>query len=234
MAFKGLLTKTTPYFTLNRDDCDFPIIVRVPSTDVVTYRKVFIYQEYKINLKVKPRVIIDAGANIGLASIYFANKYPDATIIAIEPERENFELLLKNTNFYPNIKPLQAALWNENTELNVVDVGEGNWGFVTERDQPSDTTNTQACHTIPAITVDKIIDDFNLPAIDILKIDIEGSEKEVFVEPSRWIEKVQTIIIELHDRIKPGCSRSFYCGTNGFSSEWNQGENVFLTRHKEV
>ena len=66
--------------------------------------------------------------------------------------------------------------------------------------------------------------------IDILKIDIEGAEKEVFSDTSAWIEKVDSIIIELHERMKPGCISSFYAGSRGFNKEWRQGENIYLSR----
>ena len=83
---------------------------------------------------------------------------------------------------------------------------------------------------IQAITVDKIIKDYKLKQIDILKIDIEGAEKEIFEDTSKWILKVNCIMAELHDRFKPGCSRSFYNGTNGFKNEIINGENVILSR----
>ncbi len=85
---------------------------------------------------------------------------------------------------------------------------------------------------VNGITVDKIMKDFNLKKIDILKIDIEGAEKEVFQDTSFWIKKVNSIVIELHEDLKPGCSRSFYNGTNGFDDEWIQGYNlVCLSRN---
>jgi hypothetical protein len=66
--------------------------------------------------------------------------------------------------------------------------------------------------------------------IDILKIDIEGAEREVLRDPSAWIGNVDTLIVELHERLKLGCNRSFYNATNGFDDEWIQGENVYVTR----
>ena len=64
----------------------------------------------------------------GFASIYFANKYPGAKIIAIEPEQSNFELLKDNIAPYPNIIPIQAALWHKNEEINLIDPGLGKSG----------------------------------------------------------------------------------------------------------
>jgi hypothetical protein len=112
----------------------------------------------------------------------------------------------------------------------VIDPGLGKWGFMTERKHSSDKPRDNVCHPVLAITVDTIMKDYNLSRIDILKADIEGAEKEVFSDTSAWIEKIDSIIIELHDRLKAGCSRSFYCGSNGFDHEWRSGESVFLSR----
>jgi FkbM family methyltransferase len=197
---------------------------------VLIYEQIFINQEYDFSEETQPKTIVDAGANIGLASIYFANKYPHAKIIAIEPEQSNFELLKDNIAPYPNIIPIQAALWHKNEIINLIDPGIGKFGFMTEMKDSSENLPGDFCHTVVAITLDKIMKDFNLDKIDILKIDIEGAEREVFSNTSSWIEKVDSIIIELHERMKAGCNRSFYCGSNGFDNEWKQGENVYLSR----
>jgi len=85
------------------------------------------------------------------------------------------------------------------------------------------------CHAVAAMTVDRIMRDYALEKIDILKVDIEGAEREVFSCTSAWLDKVDAIIIELHDRMKAGCSRSFYHGTSGFDNEWRRGENVYVS-----
>jgi FkbM family methyltransferase len=85
-----------------------------------------------------PEFIIDAGANIGLASVYFASRFPNARILAIEPERKNFEILVKNVERYPNVQPILGALWGERAEVEVVDRGLGNWGFMIEASSDSE------------------------------------------------------------------------------------------------
>lgn len=229
-AIKAKATHSTVYFTLNRTDCKYPFRLRIPSSDVSTYQQVFINKEYDFLTEPPPQVIIDAGANIGLASIYFANKYPNAKIIAIEPEQSNFELLKENLAPYSGVIPIQAALWNKNEEINLIDPGLGKWGFMTEMKHPTKNPPDNTCHTVMAITVDKLMKEYDLTKIDILKIDIEGAEREVFSNTTSWIEKIDSIIIELHEHMKIGCNRSFYCGSNGFANEWKQGENVYLSR----
>ncbi len=224
------MMRSTSLAKVQRRDCKFPFHLRLPSSDVPTCKQVFVDREYDFVLDTSPAVIVDAGANIGLASIYFANKYPRARIIAIEPEQSNFALLAQNVAPYQNITPVHAALWHRNEEINLIDPGLGKWGFMTEQKNSSDRSLGPVSHAVKAMTVDRIIEDFQLDRIDILKIDIEGAEREVFGDTSAWIGKVDTLIVELHERMKPGCQRSFYNGSNGFEREWMQGENVYLSR----
>jgi hypothetical protein len=88
----------------------------------------------------------------------------------------------------------------------------------------------ETLHEVQGMTVDTIMKEQGIEHIDILKIDIEGAEREVFRDPSSWVSKVDALIVELHERMKSGCNRSFYNSTNGFDDEWFQGENVYLTR----
>lgn len=230
VAIAAKFTKRVVYLTVHDRNCKHPLRLRILSSDVQVYRQVFVDKEYEFLAPTPPQVIIDAGANIGLASVYFASRYPDARIIAIEPERSNFELLKANTAAYPGVVPVQAALWNKNEELDLIDPGLGKWGFMTDRRDHAEHLPGTARHAVAAMTVDKLMADFGLRKIDILKIDIEGAEREVFSDTSAWIDRVDAIIVELHERMKPGCNRSFYRGSADFDREWQQGENIYLSR----
>jgi FkbM family methyltransferase len=132
-------------------------------------------------------------------------------------------MLKKNTANYENIIPLNAALWNKNEDVCVIDMHKGNDSFQVENN------SIVASQKINAFTVDAIMDMFNLPKIDLLKIDIEGAEKEVFESTPAWLSNVNTIAIELHERLKPGCNRNFYKGTTRyFPFEKSIGETVWL------
>jgi isoaspartyl peptidase/L-asparaginase-like protein (Ntn-hydrolase superfamily) len=61
-----------------------------------------------------------------------------------------------------------------------------------------------------SLTIEELMESYGLNFIDILKIDIEGAEKEVFSNSPPWLAKIGMIAIELHDKIKIGCNRSFY------------------------
>jgi FkbM family methyltransferase len=197
-----------------------PVAIRLRTSDIPTYREVFIQQAYRISLRQPPAVIVDAGANIGLTSVYFAIRYPSARIIAVEPEASNFALLQANTAPYANVTPVRAALWRENTGVDVIDPGKGKWGFQTVAD-----AGRPAIQRVPGMTVDALMDRCGLQAIDVLKIDIEGAEKEVFADASAWIDRVGVLMVELHERMKTGCNRAVYAATGGFPTEWVQGPN---------
>lgn len=85
---------------INHECAKYPFIVRNQTSDVEIFEQIFIRQEYNFTVNKPPEVIVDAGANVGFASIYFASKYPNSKIIAIEPEESNFRLLKKNTDSY--------------------------------------------------------------------------------------------------------------------------------------
>jgi len=213
-----------------RLDVRFPLFVRSSSSDIPTFEQVFGMHEYAFDVSRPPKTIVDAGANIGLASVYFANKFPGTTIVAIEPDEDNLALLKLNVAPYGNVVPVCAALWHENGPIDLLDTGLGSWGFMTAARDSSDRPSGRVLRQVRGITVDALMDEHGIDRIDILKMDIEGAEREVFTDASAWIGRVDALIVELHERMKSGCSRSFYRGSNGFDSEWLQGENVYLTR----
>jgi FkbM family methyltransferase len=221
-----------------RHNCKYEFYLRDKTMDLGAYQQIFIDKEYDFIATPPPpyMTIIDAGANIGLASIYFANKFPQAKIIAIEPEVSNFELLKKNVSKYPNIIPLQAALWDTIGQIDLLDTGLGNNAYMVNQLDSTiiKTPKHDFRNVVSTVTIEKILEDYNLDRVDILKMDIEGAEKEVFNSSKNWIQKVDAIIIELHERMKDGCCRAFYNNTTEFTNEWTRGENIFLTRSNNI
>jgi len=183
------------------------IFLRKNTSDIPTYRQVYIDGDYDIHIPFKPKVIVDLGSNIGLFSTLYAQKFPDATIISLEPFLSNYNVLIENTKSYPNIKPVNAAIWSKDTYKSLVFTPSmGEWG-VTVNDSDDDRRKEDLTKCISMSTLKS---DFGLDVIDILKIDIEGSEKDLFEVCEPWLYKIRMIIIELHDFIKPGISNNFF------------------------
>jgi FkbM family methyltransferase len=203
---------------------DRQVKVRLAATDIATYRQVFIYKEYDAQLDFVPRTIIDAGANVGYTAVFFATKYPEARILAIEPDPGNFKMLCENTRDLANVVPIHAALWGANTDVTLFDGGLGEWGFQVSGD------GSRAGLKVPALTVQDVMDTYGLSAIDLLKIDIEGSEYEVFLDNPGWIAHVKCVAIELHDRLHKGCTTVFEHATADFQTRWVDGELTWVVR----
>lgn len=194
---------------------------RPGTSDENVFTEIFSSKEYDIDLG-NPVFIVDAGANVGFSSVFFAKKYPSATIVALEPELSNFNILLMNTRNFPNIRPMQAGVWSRKTYLCIKDADVGPWAFqVVESESVTD---------IPAIGIADVLSDFNVANIDVLKMDIEGSEIEVFGENTAWMDHLDTLIVELHDRFRPGCTAALEKLLAGRSYQRSQsGESIIIS-----
>ena len=204
-----------------------PIRLRGTTSDYQAFKKIFVEGEYAFNLGFTPRLILDGGANVGYSSIFFSHQYPEAIILAIEPELENFRLLVNNTAAYKNIRPVQRALWPRKTHLMLENtMGQPDAFRVSESLSPDSST-------IPTVTINDLLDETGADKIDLLKLDVEGSEKELFEDPANrsWLSKTQAVIVEFHDRFKPGCTAAVeeaLAGQNFIRSQ--KGENILFVR----
>jgi FkbM family methyltransferase len=179
---------------------------------------------------------VDAGAYTGLSSVFFAMRYPESQIIAIEPSDGNFAVLVRNSERFKNIEPVHAALWGQSGWLTLADPGHGAWSHQVreKRDMIHDNNqriNGNNSQLVRAITLSDVIRDYEIDRIDLLKLDIEGSEREVFSDYDSWIGQVDSILMELHDRFRTGCSRSFFKAVDEFPVELWRGENVLVMRN---
>jgi FkbM family methyltransferase len=208
-----------------------PVGLRLDTADVVAYEHIFVKGEYRFDFATDVRVVVDAGAHVGLAAAYFAASWPGATIVALEPDRENFSLLAKTMiRGYPRVIPVNAALWKTECALHVTDVGMGNWAYRTQ--EATEVAPETSRGIVRALSVTGLMARYGFEFIDVLKIDIEGAEKEIFDPTPDWIGRVGAIVIELHDRWIPGCSEAFYTAVRDeFPFEYRRGENVVVSRH---
>jgi FkbM family methyltransferase len=199
------------------------VTIRQGTSDLQCLTKVFVDHEYSIPFQTNPRLIVDAGANIGMATIYFSGKFPEAKIIAIEPEPSNYDLLVRNCWGMANVTALHAGVWHTDISLHIANPDGEKWAFRV-------TPGTCNGSSIKALTVPEILAQSGSETIDILKLDIEGAERELFQDGcEEWLPQVKMIIIELHDRYAPGSSRAVYSKLcqMPFRQEV-RGENVFI------
>jgi FkbM family methyltransferase len=174
----------------------------------------------------KSPLIVDAGANIGASPVYFAYAFPNARVIAIEPETDNFELLLTNTQGL-SVECIHGAVACTPGFIDLVDPGVGSWGFRTSASGAGKPTN----QTVRCVTINEIYKAHTEGCFPfVVKIDIEGGEHDLFSGSTEWIAKTPLIIIELHDWLLLGKARSrpFLQCISSYDRDFvHVGENIF-------
>ncbi len=205
MYFQLAFKSKKSFIAIKLSEFKHSIFLRNQTSDIKTFYQVLFYSEYDLPFMTDPKIIIDLGANNGMASIFFLNKYPDAKVIAVEPEYENYRMLRENTENYNNFFSYNKGIWNRPANLEIIKSDLGNWAFFVKESELKTET------TIDAITIRQIMDDHNISQIDILKIDIEGSEVELFSRNfEEWLGITKYIIIELHDWMRAGCAKQVF------------------------
>lgn len=193
------------------------------------------FQEYyeKISESSTP-LIVDAGANIGASAVYFFITFPKSFIFSIEPNKDNYDLLNKNTECILSKYNLLGAISNSDGEVFILNPEASDWSFRTKKISSDIDKKIQ---TIPAICPNSILDNEKTRGMVplILKIDIEGGESELFQGNTEWLEKFPLVIIELHDWMLPfsGSSRNFIKAVAAHDFDFlYRGENIFLFNRK--
>ncbi|MGH2392646.1 MAG: FkbM family methyltransferase, partial [Candidatus Limnocylindria bacterium] len=159
------------------------VTLRMGTSDLLNLNQVFGTDEYDFPYPEHARTIVDAGAYVGFSAIYFAKRYPEALIYALEPDPRNHALLRRNTRTFGQIVPIHAALWNGSKQLRVIDAGLREWGLRTV-----DTASEDGRGIVQSVSMEALLDMYEIEHVDILKVDIEGAEREVFADASRWID----------------------------------------------
>ncbi len=173
-------------------------------------------------------LILDAGANIGASVVYFSIVFPRAHIVALEPARDNFEVLQANASGI-DLDARCAAIGAVPGEVALVDPGIGEWGYRTE----AGAGGTR----VPVLAAAQLVAEKRALGFApfIAKIDIEGGEAELFSRDTDWVDEFPLLIIELHDWLLPesGNSRNFLRCVAARNRDFVYiGENVFSIRNE--
>lgn len=214
-GYRGVIKKEghDPMVHLELEGRPWSFAIRKNTSDAAVFLQVFKVQEYQPLVSliqsfkgIPIKTIIDAGANVGFTSIYFLTKFPNARIIAVEADPENMEALKVNfaNNKVTDFVALQKALWKSSAEVELTN------SFRDHREwsrQVSEVTGEPAtsAHKLTGISLSDLMQLHGIDEIDILKIDIEGSEKEVFSDRAQSItilKRVKFIVVELHDEVE--------------------------------
>lgn len=223
IKYLRLKDKKDKLFTLKVKHYKEEFTLRGGTSDAWVFDMNIIRKEYsffKSNREVK--TILDAGANIGTGSRYFNNRYPNAEIVAVEPADDNFKILQKNTAQLPSITCLHAGVWSKNTKLKIIN--DSDWKYALRVQEDPINGNIQA------YSIDGIMEKMGWDFIDLLKVDIEGSEMEILTNSlDAWAYKVGILIIELHPAIdSKGAGVLFKAFADRNFDLKYRGENIVL------
>ena len=184
------------------------VSLREVGSDILTFEEVFKQQIYR-NVLTKLEqceTVIDLGANIGLASLYFAGHYPSCQLFAVEPNADTYRVLNANLNELIEMgrcRTVKAAVWGSEKAL-VADrsqAPEHYSAFTTKEARPEEN----AGETMMGLPIQKIIKNSGFTKIDLLKVDIEGAEVELFKGDAGWLRSVRSIAIEFHGDSRNEC-----------------------------
>lgn len=199
--------------------------IRKNTSDIEVFGNIILEGSYDFIIRelknsIHGGAVVDLGANTGLFSCMAAAQVQGFKILSVEPQKENYDMLVRNVEN----KCLNAGIWNKCAYLKIEDTGY-EYGFVVR-----ECTEEEA--DVKAVDMNFIISKYGIHKIDLLKIDIEGSEYELFDDSCQsWIGLVENIIIEIHDHIKPGCYKrvSETLKNNGFYEQKNniKEQNVY-------
>jgi len=135
------------------------------------------------------RSIWDIGANVGLTTADFAERHPNAHVIALEPHPDNFALAEVNVAPYASRCTLmQRAAWTSDGRVGLVGEAGPEDGYRV-RQAPSATT-------VEAVSLNSLLARHGAP--DYVKLDVEGAERELLNEATEWSTAVRCISVECH------------------------------------
>lgn len=171
-----------------------PVEIRPGTSDKGVFGQIFIDREYRcLDGLLNVSTILDCGANVGYSAAYMLSRYKTARLFAVEPDSANLAVLKRNIAPYADRATcLHGAVWDRETTLQFDEttVGVGDeWGRQLK----------EGSGNVPAFDIPALMKLANFSRVGLLKIDVEGAEREIFSSNTdKWLPLVDNIVIELH------------------------------------
>lgn len=176
----------------------YPLEIRMQtSSDPDVFDDIFHRREFKFLDHIHdPRVIIDLGANVGYVSAFFLSQFKNCFVLSVEPDPDNYLQCVKNLGPYGNRSQLlHAAVWHSRGDMLL---SRGTFGDGREwATEVREARKGERCD-VYALDVPSLIAMCPQPTIDLIKIDIEGSEAALFSGNLEWLDQVKNLCVELH------------------------------------
>jgi FkbM family methyltransferase len=189
----------------------YPLSARTHSTDFIVFGQTFVSEPYAcLDDLTNVELIVDCGANVGFVSAFLLSQFPTASLVAIEPDPDTFQILQRNlTPYGSRARAELAGVWSHNADLRIEERpyrGGGAWARQVRECAPGEAPS------LHAIDIPTVLTRSGRERISLLKIDIEGAECVLFSAPNlaSWLPLVDCLAIELHDDTHfGGCTEVF-------------------------
>lgn len=180
-------------------------VLRIPlrpnGADYKVLADVFLNHFYKIEAS-GVQTIIDLGANIGLSTLYLKTLYPDARVACVEPVPANVEVLKQTLllNGIDDAHVFSGAIGTDNgSALLMIHSDPTAHSLI-----PNLSIGPLPSIEVPQISVKSLMEQLGFTMIDLLKIDIEGYEKTLFMSKTDWLDSTRYIVGEAHAHVSYG------------------------------
>lgn len=177
----------------------FKACIRPNGRDQAVLAEIFGCEPYQSD--VNPKRILDLGANIGMATLFFAMQFPDAEIASVEPFPGNEAMLRENVRLNKIRCTVFAGAVGVSSGEAELFVGEVADAFSLT---PASDAGWHTKIRVRQFSVDEIMDQLHWTQIDLLKIDIEGCESTLFKSNNAWLGRVNRIVGEAHGHVGYG------------------------------
>lgn len=224
-----------------RDDSDLSVIDEIFIDKMYRSTESIILNLSSNSAGRQSSIILDIGAHIGLFSIYASALNPKVKIIALEPEPNNFALMKENLklNHCENVVVKNIALVSDGQQNIDLYLSENSHNHTTT---PNHLTTQPLDHVIvPATNLGKLIKQNKLDKISLLKMDIEGTEFEIFENvEDKILNIVENIAVEYHeDENNKRADLENIIRSHGFSVEhfpnhYDKRFGLLLCRNKKI
>lgn len=162
--------------------------------DIITIFLIWIRNDYGKVLK--DNIVIDIGSNIGVFSLYAA-RMGAKKVYAYEPNTKAYDILLKNITcnaLEKVIIPNKYAVSGADNEMVKIPLNSSPYNQLAEKNASGDY------EVVSTTTLDRILSENQIQLVDLLKIDCEGSEYDIFFGlKNHVVSRIKDIRMEYHD-----------------------------------
>jgi FkbM family methyltransferase len=208
---------TTPLF-------EKKVVLRMNNSDLVIFLGTFLHGDSWLENRFEPKTILDLGANIGITALQFIRQFPQATIIAVEPNDDSFRVLQHNIGGQNNIRAVKKVIQSQKGYCKIDNPSDLAMAFRFEK------ANSTEGEVIEGTTVEALLEEARAEPPVLVKMDIEGAERDIFLSQCGWMKEVDAILVEPHG---PGTGNivTKKLKNNGYIVE-QIGEKIFGSKHK--